>query len=605
MSLQDYKITDSDISEKGVVAAPDKLTGTVQENKKIFDRLIREAVKGHYNDLIDALDEAGVNAIIQTGSAGTLLYLRLNADKVLEYSADGLLWEATGSSGHIICDGNGMAYPQRSRLKFLNTEITDDENYTVVSGVRGPQGESGPQGIQGIQGPIGPTGYSIIPSVDQNTGLMSFTQGPAGVVPSPVYVRGPQGPQGVQGPQGPQGPAGLQGAQGVQGNQGPKGDTGQTGPMGPQGPAGPQGVAGEDGARGIQGPEGPRGQQGDTGPQGPEGPIGPQGPQGIRGEQGIQGPPGIQGIQGIQGPKGDRGDDGQSLYIEDVYPTVQALRNAYPTGNEKMYQVEADGECYIWSELVEDWVSVGPLRGPEGPQGPQGVQGIQGPQGDPGPEGPQGLQGEKGDTGAQGPQGIQGPEGPAGPEGPQGQKGDTGATGPQGPQGEKGDTGEQGPEGPQGIQGVQGPTGPQGPQGEKGDIGETGPQGEKGDKGDTGPQGPAGADGSPGKSAYQSAVDAGYTGTESEFYDALVTLKNAPFLPLSGGTLTGNLTGKYLTGTWLQVTADNHLSTVASKICVQDPSGWVYHRTPSELFSDLGVSAAIQSAIGNAMAASY
>ena len=76
-------------------------------------------------------------------------------------------------------------------------------------------------------------------------------------------------------------------------------------------------------------------------------------------------------------------------------------------------------------------------------------------------------------------------------------------------------------------------------------------------------------------------------------------------LPITGGTLTGNLTGKYLTGTWLQVTEDNHLSTSASKICVQDPSGWVYHRTPSELFSDLGVSAAIQSAIGNAMAASY
>lgn len=592
MALSDYKITSEQIAANGVVSAPDTLTGTAQENKAVFDKLVKQIVADAVNNLIDALSTAGADEIgtsegisvqdmldklVQYGSE-SLKHIRLNADGAIEVSADGQIWVATSSSGHVIVAPDGSILPQRSRMKFTEGSVTDDGTQTIVHGVQGPKGDKGDKGDQGIQGPTGPMGNAIIPSVDQETGLMSFSAGAPGAIPSPVYVRGPQGPQGVQGLQGPQGPAGLQGAQGVQGNQGPKGDTGQTGPMGPQGPAGPQGVAGEDGARGIQGPEGPRGQQGNTGPQGPEGPIGPQGPQGIRGEQGIQGPPGIQGIQGIQGPKGDRGDDGQSLYIEDVYPTVQALRNAYPTGNEKMYQVEADGECYIWSELMDDWVSVGPLRGPEGPQGPQGVQGIQGPQGDPGPEGPQGLQGEKGDTGTQGPQGIQGPEGPAGPEGPQGQKGDTGAIGPQGPQGEKGDPGEQGPEGPQGIQGVQGPTGP---------------------------QGPAGADGSPGKSAYQSAVEAGYTGTEEEFYAALVTLKNAPFLPLSGGTLTGNLTGKYLAGTWLQVTEDNHLSTAASKICVQDPSGWVYHRTPSELFSDIGVPAAIQAAIGNAMTASY
>lgn len=55
-----------------------------------------------------------------------------------------------------------------------------------------------------------------------------------------------------------------------------------------------------------------------------------------------------------------------------------------------------------------------------------------------------------------------------------------------------------------------------------------------------------------------------------------------------GVELTGNLTGKYLTGTWLQGTASNHSSSAASKICIQDPSGWVYHRTPSEILSDIG-----------------
>ena len=48
--------------------------------------------------------------------------------------------------------------------------------------------------------------------------------------------------------------------------------------------------------------------------------------------------------------------------------------------------------------------------------------------------------------------------------------------------------------------------------------------------------------GADGKSAYQQAVDAGYTGTEAAFYAALVTLKDAPFLPLVGGEMTGNIT---------------------------------------------------------------
>lgn len=46
MALNDYKILDSDITTKGVVNAPDRLTGTAQQNKAVFDRLIREVVKG-------------------------------------------------------------------------------------------------------------------------------------------------------------------------------------------------------------------------------------------------------------------------------------------------------------------------------------------------------------------------------------------------------------------------------------------------------------------------------------------------------------------------------------------------------------------------------
>lgn len=522
------KITQEQMDAVGVVSAPDVLSGTNTENKAVFDKMARELLVPEHNKVVEKVN--GISDAVQYRGSG-IKFVRINSDRVIETSETGEEWEATGSSGHIIVNQDGTQLPQRSRLKFADCEVEDDGTQTVVYGIVGPQGpkgDQGDQGIQGVKGDKGDTGYSIIPSVDQNTGLMSFTQGPAGVVPSPVYVRGPQGPQGVQGPQGPQGPAGLQGAQGVQGNQGPKGDKGDTGAMGPQGPQGVQGPAGEDGARGPQGPEGPRGPQGAQGIQGPIGPTGAQGPQGepgqkgdkgdqgekgdtgetgpqgergpqgVRGEQGLQGQQGLQGPQGIQGPKGDRGDDGQSLYIEDIYPTLEALRLAFPSGNEKMYQVEADGECYIWSELVSDWSSVGPLRGPEGPQGPQGPQGIQGPQGVQGPQGETGIQGEKGEKGDTGPQGL---------------KGDTGETGPQGP---KGDQGEQGP------QGIQGPAGPEGP------AGEQGPQGPKGDTGSTGPQG---LQGEPGESAYEAAVAGGYAGTEEEFQQDLADLEEGPFLP--------------------------------------------------------------------------
>ena len=72
----------------------------------------------------------------------------------------------------------------------------------------------------------------------------------------------------------------------------------------------------------------------------------------------------------------------------------------------------------------------------------------------------------------------------------------------------------------------------QGAKGEKGDPGEPGPPGVAGKDG---PEGPAG------KSAYQAAKEKGYTGTEEEFNAALATMNNAPFLPLSGGTMTGDI----------------------------------------------------------------
>lgn len=58
MALTNRKITSTDISTKGVIAAPDKLTGTAAENKAIFDRLVREVVKDVVNGLVDDLTAA-------------------------------------------------------------------------------------------------------------------------------------------------------------------------------------------------------------------------------------------------------------------------------------------------------------------------------------------------------------------------------------------------------------------------------------------------------------------------------------------------------------------------------------------------------------------
>ena len=74
-------------------------------------------------------------------------------------------------------------------------------------------------------------------------------------------------------------------------------------------------------------------------------------------------------------------------------------------------------------------------------------------------------------------------------------------------------------------------------------------------------------------------------------------------LDKTGGTLTGNLTGKYITGTWLQSTAASDLGRTPGKIAVLDDSGWVYYRTPAELFADLGIADAIKSYVDAAIVA--
>ena len=461
MGLSDFKITDADITSKGVQASPDQLSGTAEDNKKVFDRLTSGPVRDGHNKLIDALVALGVEQLIQYGSEN-IKYIRLNADEHIEVSSDGATWTEVASSGHLIYDAAGQQMPQRSRLKFGGASVvTDDGTYTIVSGVKGDKGDTGAKGDKGEKGDTGdqgPQGAAWYPAVD-GLGNLTFVLSETATPPPAYNIRGPQGPQGVQGLQGAAGATGPQGIQGPRGLQGAKGEKGATGATGATGPAGP---AGAQGAQGIQGPQGETGPQGATGATGPAGPTGPQ------------------------GQKGDPGEDGKSFTVQDIYPTLAALKQAFPTGNEYAYQVTAeDDEIFIWSELATDWVSLGKLQGPQGPQGPTGATGAQGPKGDAGPQGPQGVQGIQGEKGEQGATGATGPTGPTGPEGPEG---------PQGPQGETG---------PQGEQGIQGP------------------QGEAGE------------------SAYTAASKGGYTGTQTQFNSDLAQIGNKAdkTVPAAAGNL--------------------------------------------------------------------
>ena len=57
------------------------------------------------------------------------------------------------------------------------------------------------------------------------------------------------------------------------------------------------------------------------------------------------------------------------------------------------------------------------------------------------------------------------------------------------------------------------------------------------------------------------------------------------YLPLTGGTLTG-----VLSGTKFKTTAADHQTTKPTKIAVLDSSGWICYRTPAELVEDIGAS---------------
>lgn len=136
--------------------------------------------------------------------------------------------------------------------------------------------------------------------------------------------------------------------------------------------------------------------------------------------------------------------------------------------------------------------------------------------------------------------------------GPQGPKGDTGETGPQGPQGQKGDTGATGVQGPQGVKGDDGKSAYEVAveNGYSGTVDEwleslVGPQGDRGETGDTG------SPGSDGKSAYDVAVENGYAGSEADWLESLIGPEGPQGEPGPKGDPGEPFSDRVVTNVWL------------------------------------------------------
>lgn len=74
--------------------------------------------------------------------------------------------------------------------------------------------------------------------------------------------------------------------------------------------------------------------------------------------------------------KGEKGDKGDAFTIADVYPSVEALRAAFPDGTTGIYAVENTG--YIYSPTAKDWIPYGLLQGEQGIQGEPGYTPVKG-----------------------------------------------------------------------------------------------------------------------------------------------------------------------------------------------------------------------------------
>lgn len=543
MALNNRKILDTDVTTKGVVAAPNVLNGSAQQNKAIFDRLIREIVKERLNALIDdltAVTAAGelgasvegvtgntVQAVLsalkaevdtKAGDTGVTAKLALKADKAdtdlhfkaivfdaatgtftftrengtsvevdtaLEKVAVNFTYDATTEELVLtLADGS----TQRISLAALISVFDFMDSSTVAFGVSG--------GTVTAQVKAGSITDEML-----STALVEYLEGLVSDAESSEIAAG----------------GSAQSAAGAAEDSEAAASRAESAAASANTSAGEAGAASQSAATAADAAadDADRADAAAAAAEDSSGAASQAAASAAASAASASGAvtryPYINGQSGnwmvwsaeqntfvdtgihATGPTGQDGADGTKWFSGG---TEAALYAAEATANVGDYfWATADFYPVVWDPTGQAimWITKGDVlylvsKEHEHHWGSTGNN-ITGPAGDTGPVGPAGP---KGDTGEQGPKGDTGATGSQGPKGDKGDKGDTGATGPQGiqgVQGPKGDTGATGPQGPKGDTGDTGDTGATGPQGPKGDTGATGPQGPKGDTGATGADG--------------------------------------------------------------------------------------------------------------------
>ena len=267
-------------------------------------------------------------------------------------------------------------------------------------GPEGPRGERGdpftyadftPEQLEALKGPKGDAGDVWVPSVDAETGDLSWEKN-SETPPQTVNIRGPQGEPGPQGERGPVGPAGPGSGDMVADTYDPEGKATDIYKYADDAA---KNAVKDVSAGNVKFEDGETFQQkleagelkGDRGETGPAGPAGEAGKDGAPGEQGAPGEP---GTPGKDGENGAPGKDGAAAGFGE--PTAEVDDS---TGTPTV-EVTASGED---TEKVFHFKFTG-LKGETGPAGAVG------------PAGPAGAAGEAGKDGSPGATGPQGPEGP-------------------------------------------------------------------------------------------------------------------------------------------------------------------------------------------------
>lgn len=112
MSIRDLKITPQQIAEKGVIASPDTLTGTPDENKSVFDRLASEIIVPSVNGAIEMLGDV--------------------EDDTTEWAADEAQRQAnetarqTAEQGRVQAE-NGRASAETARAQAENARVSAEQ----------------------------------------------------------------------------------------------------------------------------------------------------------------------------------------------------------------------------------------------------------------------------------------------------------------------------------------------------------------------------------------------------------------------------------------------------------------------------------------------